>query len=50
MLFSQLTAWMKFSALEIAGFAIWVNLTCFPTTVCLNLLSFKSENGRNVLV
>ena len=26
MLFSELTAWMKFSALEIADFAIWVNL------------------------
>ena len=40
MLFSELTTWMKFSGLEIAGFAIWVNLTCFPMTVwhcCLSL-------------
>ena len=27
MLFSELIALMKFSVLEIAGFAIWVNLT-----------------------
>ena len=50
MLFLELIALMKFSVLEIAGFAKWVNLTCFQTTVCLNSLSFKTECGRNVLV
>ena len=40
MLFSELIALMKFSVLEIAGLAIWVNLTCFLMTVCLNSLSF----------
>ena len=33
MLFSLLIALMKFAVLEIAGFAIWVNLTDFPMTV-----------------
>ena len=36
MLFSELIALMKFSVLEITRFAIWVNLTGFPMTVCLN--------------
>ena len=38
---SELIPLMKFSVLEIAGFAIWVNLTCFPMTVCFNSLSLK---------
>ena len=42
MLFSKLIALMKFSVLEPAGFAIWVNLTCFLLTVCLTSLSFIS--------
>ena len=50
MLFLKLTALMKFPALEIAGFAIKVNLTCFPMNVFLNSLWFKAEYGRNVLV
>lgn len=33
MLFSELTALMKFLVLEIAGFAISINLTCFSMTV-----------------
>ena len=45
-LFSELIALMKFSVLEIAGFAIWVNLTYFLMTVCLNSLSFTTEYGR----
>ena len=38
---SELIPLMKFSVLEIAGFAIWVNLTCFPMTICFNSLSSK---------
>ena len=49
-LFLQLTALIKFSALEIAGIAIGANLTCFPMTAYLNSLSFRTESGRNVLV
>ena len=49
-LFSELVALMKFSALEIAGFLVGVNLTCFPMTVCLISLLFKTEYERNVLV
>ena len=33
MLFSELTALMKFLVLEIAGFAISINLICFSMTV-----------------
>ena len=33
MLFSELTALMKFLVLEIVGFAISINLTCFSMTV-----------------
>ena len=33
MLFSELTALMKVLVLEIAGFAISINLTCFSMTV-----------------
>ena len=33
MLFSELTALIKFLVLEIAGFAISINLTCFSMTV-----------------
>ena len=50
MLLSELIALMKISVLEIAGFVIWANLNCFPMTVYLNSLSFRTEYGRNVLV
>ena len=33
MLSSELIALMKFSVLDIAGFAVWINLTCFPMNV-----------------
>ena len=33
MLVSEWIALMKFAVLEVAGFAIWLNLTCFPMTV-----------------
>ena len=49
MLLSELIALMKISVLEIAGFVI-ANLNCFPMTVYLNSLSFRTEYGRNVLV
>ena len=49
MLFSELTALMKFSASEIAGFAIWVNFNLFLRTVYLNSLLFKIMYGRNFL-
>ena len=49
-LFSEITALMKFPALEIEGFAIWVNLNGFFMIVCLDSVSFKTEYGRNVLV
>ena len=48
--FSELIALMKFSVLETASFAVWVNLTFFLMTVSLNSLLFKTEYGRNVLV
>ena len=41
-LFSKLIALMKFSVLEVAGFALWVNFTCFLMTFCLNSLLFKT--------
>ena len=37
---SKSIALMTFLVLEIAGFAIWVNLTCFQMAVYLNSLSF----------
>ena len=49
-LFSELMALMKFSALEIVRFLVGVNLTCFPMIVCLISLLFKTEYERNVLV
>ena len=38
LLFSELLALMSFSVLDIADFAIGVNLTCFPMAVFFNSL------------
>ena len=48
-LFSELIALMKFSVLEIAGFASKFDLFSNDCSL-INLLSFKTEYGRNILV